>query len=75
VRSERFQGTVEPVTGPGLVADFLSMRLKRRPRMVGRILRMEGIPESPSREQLEGYASRRAMVIIQPDREVVVEAE
>jgi deazaflavin-dependent oxidoreductase (nitroreductase family) len=62
----RFQGMAETVTDPGRIADFLELRLKRHPRMVGAILKSEGLPEAPSRAELEEYAQRLAMVIIRP---------
>jgi hypothetical protein len=56
----------ETVTDPCRIADFLELRLKRHPRMVGKILKSEGLPEAPSRAELEEYAQRLAMVIIRP---------
>jgi deazaflavin-dependent oxidoreductase (nitroreductase family) len=40
--------------------------LERHPRMIGRILQMEGLPARPSRRQLEDYAAHLALVIIRP---------
>lgn len=57
-------GTAEPITQPGQVADFLELRLQRHPRMVGAILRLEGLPAHPSRGQLEAYAASRVVVAI-----------
>ena len=66
VRSRRFTGRAEVVTDPSRIADFLALRLQRHPRLVGRILQMEGLPPTPSREQMEGYAARLALVIVRP---------
>lgn len=66
VKSRQFAGVAETVTDAGRIADFLELRLKRHPRMVGTIMKSEGLPASPSREELEGYARRLAMVIIRP---------
>ena len=66
VRSRRFVGLAEPVTDRSRVADFLELRLRRHPRMVGAIMRREGLPPDPVRADLEEYASRRALVIIRP---------
>ena len=62
----RFEGLAETVTDPGRIADFLELRLKRHPKMVGAILKSEGLPETPSRVELEEYAQRLAMVVIRP---------
>ncbi len=64
VKSRQFEGVAEPVTDPKRVADFLAYRLNKNPRMVGFIMRREGAPKNPSREDLEAYAANRAIVII-----------
>ena len=66
VGSRQFQGMAETVTDPGRIADFLELRLRRHPKMVSAILKSEGIPEAPSRAELEEYARQLAMVIIHP---------
>lgn len=73
VKSSRFHATAEPITDPGQIADLLELRLKRRPRMVGAMLRAEGYPSRPSREQLEAYAKKRAMVVIRPLVEIDID--
>ena len=67
VKSRRFQGQAEPITDPKRIADFLEYRLKRHPRMVGLILRSDGVSARPSRAELEEYARRLALVIIHPE--------
>jgi hypothetical protein len=37
--------------------------------MIGSMLRAEGLPAQPSREQLEDYAAGLALVIIHPEQE------
>lgn len=66
VRRARFSGIAETCADPVRVADFLELRLERHPRMVGRILRLRGVPAHPTRAQLESYASRLVMVTIAP---------
>jgi deazaflavin-dependent oxidoreductase (nitroreductase family) len=66
VKSREFAAIAEPVTDPARIADFLELRLRRHPRMVGLILKSEGLPPNPSRSQLEDYARGLAMVIIRP---------
>jgi deazaflavin-dependent oxidoreductase (nitroreductase family) len=66
VREKRFRGRGETVTDLRRVTDFLEHRLKNRPRFVGMLMRTEGLPPNPTREQMEEYASKRAMVVIHP---------
>ena len=66
VGPRRFDGMAETVTDPDRIADFLQLRLRRHPKMVGVILKSEGLPEAPSRAELEAYARQLAMVIIHP---------
>ncbi len=61
-----FDAVAEPITDSCRIADFLELRLHRHPRMVGAILRSEGLPAAPSRLDLETYAHRLAMVILRP---------
>ncbi|MBI4758974.1 MAG: nitroreductase family deazaflavin-dependent oxidoreductase [Chloroflexi bacterium] len=67
VKSRKFRGLAEPTTDPSRIADFLQYRLKRHPKMVGAILRSEGLPAVPSRPDLERYATKLAMVVIRPE--------
>jgi deazaflavin-dependent oxidoreductase (nitroreductase family) len=66
IKSREFEALAEPVTDPCRIADFLELRLRRHPRMIGAIMRSEGLPASPTRAELEEYAHRSAMVIIRP---------
>lgn len=66
VKSRSFHGTAEPVVDPIRIADFLELRLRRHPEMIKAILRSEGLSEAPTREELEAYARKLAMVIIHP---------
>jgi deazaflavin-dependent oxidoreductase (nitroreductase family) len=67
VKDRRFRGEAQVVTDPQKVADFLSLRLQRHPQMVGLILRSQGYPGAPNRQQLEAYARERALVVIHPE--------
>ena len=62
----QFRGVAEAVTDPQRIADFLELRLERHPRMVGAIMRSAGVPSTPSRAELERYASKTAMAVIHP---------
>ena len=66
VKSRQFSGKAQPVTDPVLIANFLELRLQRHPRMVGAMLKSEGLPATPSRAELETYASKLALAIIRP---------
>jgi len=48
VKSRQFEGVAETVTDAGRIADFLELRLKRHPRMVGAILKSEGCQPHPA---------------------------
>jgi deazaflavin-dependent oxidoreductase (nitroreductase family) len=67
VKNRRFRGTAETVTDPVHIADFLEVRLRRHPRMMGLLMeKTHGLPRHPSREQLEMLAASEAMVVITP---------
>ncbi len=66
VGRKKFQGFAETSTDVARVADFLEYRLARNPRMIGAILRTQGMPAKPTRAQIEEYSKNRAMVIIRP---------
>lgn len=65
LKSSQFEGIAHPVTDPKRIADFLVIRLQRHPRMVRAILKADGVQSEPDRAELEAYASKLAMVIIQ----------
>jgi deazaflavin-dependent oxidoreductase (nitroreductase family) len=65
--AKHFQGTAEVVTDPCRFADFMEVRLERHPRMIGFIMeKAHGLPNHPSREQLEELAKDEAFVIVRP---------
>lgn len=66
VKSRQFFGKAQPVTDPAQIADFLELRLRRHPRMIGAMLKAEGLAAPPSRAELETYASQLALVIVRP---------
>lgn len=68
VKSRRFCGIAEPITDPERIADFLELRLRLRPRMMKAMFRWAGLPAEPTRDQLEQYAKKRALVVIRPDK-------
>jgi deazaflavin-dependent oxidoreductase (nitroreductase family) len=66
VGARRFHGLAEPITDPARIADFLELRLRRHPHMIGAMLRGEGLPARPDRAQLERFAAKIAVVAIRP---------
>ncbi len=67
VGRKRFHGCAEVVTDPARFADFMEVRLRRHPLMIGFMMqRVHGLPRRPSREQLEQLAVDQAMVIVRP---------
>ena len=69
VGAKRFEGQAEIVTDPKRVADFLEVRLKRHPRMIGLIMeKAHGLPRFPSRDQLEDLAKKEVVVIVHPTK-------
>lgn len=66
VAAQRFPGLAEAITDPVSIADFLELRLHNHPRMVGSMMKAEGLSSSPSRAELEAAASHLALVVITP---------
>lgn len=67
IKRTTFSGTAELVTDPRRIADFLEIRLKRHPRMIGLLMqKAHNLPARPSREQLENLAASEAMVVVTP---------
>jgi len=66
VKRTRINGTAEVIADPLRIADFLEYRLKKHSAMVGRILEMDGLSRRPSRQDLEAYAAKLALIIVHP---------
>ena len=69
VGRKEFDAFAETSTDPLRIADFLEVRLARHPYMIGTMLRAEGLPPSPSRQDLERLAEDKALVILHPGEE------
>jgi deazaflavin-dependent oxidoreductase (nitroreductase family) len=67
VKDQHFSALAEPITDPGRIADFLELRLKNRPRFMGVMLRLEGLPGKYTRADLEKFAERLAIVALHPE--------
>jgi deazaflavin-dependent oxidoreductase (nitroreductase family) len=69
IGAKQIQGVAEVVTDPCRFADFMEVRLKRHPRMIGLIMeKAHGLPRHPTREQLEEMAKNEAFVIVRPTK-------
>ena len=66
VGTRKFKGYADLISDSVQIADFLELRLKLHPKMVGAMLRFECMGPTPTREQLEQYATKRALVAIRP---------
>ena len=64
VKDRRFDGLAEVVTDCDRIADFMQVRLESHPRMIGMIMKSEGLPEKPNRDELVDSSRKLAMVIV-----------
>jgi deazaflavin-dependent oxidoreductase (nitroreductase family) len=62
----QLSGVAETVTEPAKIADFLQYRLEHHPRMIGAIMRLEGLPWCYTRADLEKFAQEKALAVIRP---------
>ena len=69
VKNRRYPGQAEVIADQERIADFITYRLRQHPKMIGGMLRAEGLPAQPSRGQLKDYAAGLALVIIHPEQE------
>ena len=70
IKGAVFTAHAEPITDPKKIADFIELRLSRHPRMIGTMLRLEGLPARYTRMELEVFASKKALVILHPSKEI-----
>ena len=63
----RFAALAEPITDPARIADVLEARLAHHPRMVGAIMRADGLALPASRAALEAYATGLTMIALRPE--------
>ena len=62
VGDRQFSTRAELITDPAQVADFLELRMRRHPRFMRVMLRLEGLPNGSTRGDLEKLAERLAIV-------------
>ena len=66
VAGERVAVEAEIVSTLDRVVEFLYLRRKKRPRFVGAVMRLEGLPRNASHSDYEAYAAHRAVVTFRP---------
>lgn len=66
VKNETFAVLAQVISEAQPVADFVEYRRQKRPRMIGAILKMDGLPARPDRQQLVEYAAGLAVVRLAP---------
>ena len=65
LREREFDATAETVTDPVRIADFIELRMRRRPFMIRLIMHLfDGLPLRFSRADLETYCLEKAMAIL-----------
>jgi deazaflavin-dependent oxidoreductase (nitroreductase family) len=66
VKERRFRARAEVVIDKSRVIDFLRLRLKRHPVMVGLIMRLDGLPVRYTQLDFEEYAADKAFAVLHP---------
>jgi deazaflavin-dependent oxidoreductase (nitroreductase family) len=66
IEGESFPALAEAITDPEQIADFLELRLRKRPRMIGTLLRLEGLHGNYTRQDLIEFAGTKAIVALRP---------
>ena len=66
VGTRTIKGGARILRDPEVIADFLELRRRRHPRMIGMIMRAAGLPSKPTRADLVAYARERPLVEIRP---------
>ena len=64
VKSQKIAGKAVVINDPAQIIDFLLVRYKRHPKMIGRILKTEGISIPPTPIDLKEYAQNMVIVVI-----------
>lgn len=67
IKSQKFTGNAVVTDDLSHIIKFLLIRYDRHPKMIGRILKSEGISVPPSPKDLREYAKGMALVVIDPN--------
>ena len=66
VKSQKFPALAMPITDIERITDYLELRFVRHPIMMGMMFRAQGWSGKPTRDVLQSYAKKRALVEITP---------
>lgn len=66
VKNQNFKAQASVITDVEELTDFVEYRIRKRPRLIGFILRLDGFKGKPTREELKNYLEGRAMVKLVP---------
>jgi deazaflavin-dependent oxidoreductase (nitroreductase family) len=66
IGARTFEAIAEPILDAPRIADFLELRLARHPKMIGALLRAEGLPRRHTRHDLEQFSQGKAVVALRP---------
>ncbi|WP_455139179.1 nitroreductase family deazaflavin-dependent oxidoreductase [Candidatus Hodarchaeum mangrovi] len=64
LKSQRFVGEATPIQDPNEIMKFLQVRLKNHPRMVGAMLKAEGLSSKPNDVELKQFSETITLVAI-----------
>ncbi len=67
IKSRRISTNAIVITDQKQITDFLQIRYQRHPKMIGKILKSEGVSIPPSLTDLEKHARNLVLVEIIPD--------
>jgi deazaflavin-dependent oxidoreductase (nitroreductase family) len=69
VKRRKYHALAEPVTDASRIADFLGQSLARHSSAVASMIRSHGLPNKPTRAQLEALSTTLVLVILHPAKE------
>lgn len=64
LKSRKFTGNAVVIDDPAQIIEYLLLRYNRHPKMVGRILKSEGISLPPTSTSLREYANGIVLVVV-----------
>ncbi len=66
VKSQEFPALATPITDIEHITNYLDLRFVRHPIIMGMMFRAQGWPAKPTRDEIQSYAQKRALVEITP---------
>lgn len=64
VGGQHFPASAQPITDAQQIADFLEIRIRKRPIMIKALMILEGLPPNYTRADLEKISSQKVMVAL-----------